>query len=259
MSNSIHYSSLLLCILYLTVSASRVSSHNYGRGFFNKSSCLYAYTSGASFELRTADGDILRPKLNLNQLDYDEAKSKCTNENKPGKLVFSFDIDGKKIKSIAISMKISPAVSEGLWKISQANLTVTRADIDKRRTFQLKVNEMYASLEHSWSCSELVLKTVHKKKPSNETANFEPRARLTLNNFQVQPFEELKNTVFAPSFDCAVWFTLSGVMGFVLILFIAFVTIIGTIFLSKITTNDFKFSKEGILFTQAQIEANKRQ
>lgn len=207
----------------------------------------------------TADGELIDERLDINSLTYDYTKSECTTENGAySKIVFSFKLDEKtKIKSVTVGLKIVPSLSEGFWEVSQANLTISRADVDRKRTFPLQVEDIYASLSHSYSCSELVLKTAHKKKPDNETRRVEPVAIVSLERFQLQPFKERDNVVFAPSFDCATWISVPGLMGLILILFITLVTVVGVDFLQKIETNEFKFNKEGQLFTQSQMESNK--
>lgn len=210
--------------------------------------------------MSTAYGGLISESLDLDSLSYDSSKTKCVKENEHGKLVFSFKLDEKtKIKSITVGMKVEPSLSEGTWEISQANLTITRADVNKKRTFPLRVQDIYASLSHSYSCNELVLRTMHERKPDNETGRIEPRAELTLRRFQLQPFSESANVVFSPSYDCSKWITIPGLMGFVLIIFMTTFTIVGVYFLKKIEINDFKYNKEGQLFTQSQIESNKHQ
>lgn len=256
------YFQFLVCtfLLITTIDAAKSRKKDYGNGFFNHSGCMYSYLEGGEFSLRTADGDTIIEELDINELSYDSAKSKCIGEVTPGKLVFGFKFDGKKkIKSMVISMKISPSPSEGTWEISQANLTITRADIDRKRTFGLRVAELYASLSHSYSCSSLTLNTIPKRKADfNETGKLEPRGSVTLQRFQIQPFQELERTVFGPSYDCSSWFTVVGVMGLGLILFMTVVALIGVKCLLSIETNDYKYNREGIKFTQSQMESNKQ-
>lgn len=248
-----------MCLLVAIVEA-KSERQDYGNGFFNHSGCLYSYMDGGEFTLYTADGDIITEDLDIDELNYNSAKSKCTGEITPGKLAFSFKFDGKnKISSMAISMEISPSPSEGNWEINQANLTITRADIDRRRTFGLRISDLYASLRHSYSCSSLTLKTILKRKSDfNETGKIEPHASVTLKRFQIQPFRELQKTVFGPSYDCSCWFTVVGLMGLGLILFMTSVALVGVKCLLSIETNDYKYNKEGIKFTQSQMESNKQ-
>lgn len=232
----------------------------YGKGFFNHTGCLYSYLEGGFLQMHTADEIIVQEEFDTESLTYDPIKSKCTNENEPGKIVFTFKTEDRdRIKSATISMKIVPSLSEGYWEIGQANITIARADIDRKKTFPLRVSEMYASLRHSYSCKDLMLESYQKKKPANETGRNEPRVQISLKRFQLQPFSESEDTVFNPSFDCAVWITIPGLMGLILIAFMTVVAMIGINLLSNIDTNDFKNNKEGQLFTQSQMESNKLQ
>ena len=227
-------------------------------GFFNHTGCLYAFVDGGNFQMTTADGDSIGETLNTESLSFESNKARCASQTQSGKLVLSFDLNQKKIKSVTISMRILLSELRSYWEINQANLTVTRADIDRKRTFPLKLPNIYATSDYSYSCNELVLHTKFRKKPDNETRP-DPRAKITLKRFQLQPFEELPNFVFAPSYDCSRWMTIPGYTGLILVLFMTIVTTVGTVCLKRIETNDFKYNREGLLFTQSQIESSKRQ
>lgn len=245
-------------VIILALSTRVALGSNYGKGFLNHTGCLYAYLEGGEFQMTTSDGDEIEEKLNLDSLIFELNRLKCSSQNQPGRLVFSFKFDEKnKIKSITIAMRIISADIKNYWEVSQANLTVTRADLDKKRTFSLEFPDIYASPDHSYSCNELTFQTWKRKKTDNETRSY-AHAKITLDRFQLQPFSELPNVVFGPSYDCYTWMTIPGFMGFILVLFMTVVTVIGTIFLKKIETNDFKNNKEGLLFTQSQMEASKR-
>lgn len=247
-----------ICAL-IVVSSTHNVAKDFGKGFHNQSKCLYSYMEGGFFKMTTAYGDSISEPLNLDSLTYDTSRTKCTEDNEHGKLVFSFKLDeSTKLKSIVISMKVQPSLSEWTWSVAHVNLTVIR-DTNKKRTFKLQPEDMYASLSHSYSCSELVMRTIVEKKPDNETGRIEPRAELTLNRFQLQPFSESAKYVFKPSYDCSKWVSLAGVSGFILIMFMAFFTILFVYLLKQIQPNDFKYNKEGQLFTQAQMELNKHQ
>lgn len=234
-----------------------VVDKSYGKGFFNHSGCLYAHIGGGQFEMTTADGFKINETLELSELDFESTKTKCVGLAQPGKFTFSFKLPrNKKINSLIVSMRIFPTDSEGYWEVTQANLTITRADIDRKRNFPLRLPGIYAGGDYSYSCNELLLATLPKRKTDNET-RADPMAVVTLERFQLQPFAELKRVVFAKSYDCSNWITIPGSMGLVLILFMLVVTVIGTVLLKNIDTNDFKFNKEGFMFTQSQMESNK--
>lgn len=250
-----------LCFSILTLLISTRESlgkDGYGKGFHNQSRCLYAYMEGGSFEMNTAYGDIISEPLDPNSLTYDSDKTKCIDGPKHGKLVFTFKLDEKtKIKSVTIAMKIEPVIPKGYWQVSRANLTIARADVNKKRTFPLQVVDIYAGFDFSYSCNELVLRTLHEKKLDNETGRLEPWAEIVLDRFQLQPHPEAARYVFLPSYDCSTWFSTAGLMGLVLIVFMISVAIVGSYQLLKIDTNSFMYNKEGQLFTQSQMESNK--
>jgi len=215
---------------------------------------------GGTFEMITADEATVNETLDMSLIDFEESRSRCVKERNAGKVSFSFKIENnKKVSSVSVSMRISPIDKYGYWRVNQANLTIIRADIERKRTFQLKIPSMYSAADYSYSCSELELNTVYRKKGQDNETKFEPSARITLERFQLQPFGELERKIFAPSYDCSAWMTIPEVMGLILVLFIIVVTSIGAILLKRIETNDFKFTREGILFTQAQVESSKRQ
>lgn len=243
-------------VLFLLLASSRklCRAQDDRKGFYNHTGCLYAHMNGGNFHMITAEGDEIDESLELDSLKFE--KSRCLSENETGKIGFSFKIkDKSKIKSISIAMRIFSSASEGFWEVSQANLTWIRADKDKRRTIPLGISNIYAGSSFSYSCSKLVLVTQPRKRTDNETT----MAQITIERFQLQPFPELEKVVFAPSFDCAKWISIPGAMGLILVLFMTLVTVIGTIYLQKIETNDFKYNKEGLLFTQSQMELSRRQ
>lgn len=252
---------LIVILLFHTaiVRTSLGAPKNYGPGFFNHTGCMYVHIGGGEFEMTTADEARVNETLEVKDLTFEPTKTRCVNEKSAGKVAFTFKLDkNDKINTVGISMKITPVDKYGYWEISQVNLTIVRADIDRRRTFQTKAPSMYSAADYSYSCQRLELWTVNKKKQENET-KFEPSATITLHKFQLQPFGELKRVVFASSYDCSNWATIPELMGLILILLIILVTSVGAILLRSIETNDFKFTKEGLQFTQAQLESSKRQ
>lgn len=251
---------LFMSLVTIFLLTTRNCSAKRKSGFFNHTGCLYAYMSGGQFEMVTNDGNEVNEPLETKALSYDSTRSKCTKYPNPGQLVFTYKMDeGSKLKSVSVLMNIRQVTSQGYWQIDQANLTIVRADIDKKRTFILRASpNMYASMSHSYSCSNLTLETINRKKSDNETRGGS-RARITLERFQLQPFAELKDVVFGPSYDCSQWMTVPGLMGFILIVFMTTFTVIGVSHLRKIETNDFKFYREGILFTQSHLDSDKRQ
>lgn len=249
---------ILLSFSLAPINRSLGARRGYGPGFFNDSGCMYLYMDGAEFEMLTADGKKINETLDLKALSYNATKTKCVKDKTPGKVTFSFKVDNEQVNSVLVSMRVMPVDKYGYWIVSQANMTITRNDLDLRRTFQVKVPNIYSAATYSYSCSRLELQTMYRKKQFNDT-KVDPSATLTLKRFQLQPFPELKHLVFAASYDCFNWITIPELMGLILIVFMITITIIGVIPLARIVTNDFKFTKEGLMFTQSQLESTKRQ
>lgn len=228
------------------------------KGFLNHTNCLYAYMEGASYHIRTADGEVLKGKLDTDALTYDHNKIKCSDDEKDGKLAFAYKLeDDDKIKSLLFTFQINTEMSRGFWQVSGANITIVRADLDKKKTMSLRIVDMYASSAHSFSCNALTLKNIVQKKTTNETKR-EPKISFTLHRFQLQPFGKFEKFVFADSFDCSVWLTIPAWTGLILIMFIISVVTIGIYFLLEIKPNDFKDTKAGIKFTQSLLESNNK-
>lgn len=251
----------ILCSLSLLIPSYSTSQETYGKGFYNHSGCLYAYQENGNLSLASSEGETMED-LKINHLEYDFKKTLCAEVGQPGKIVFSFKIPQSKdkkarsrFKAVTISMRFSISPSEGSWEINQANLTLI-SEREKRK-FKLAITDRYADLDRSYSCSELKLQTLYERKPEN-ASDLIPAVSIILRRFQLQPFSERFDTVFAPSVDCSKWVSIPGLMGLVLVVFITAVTIIGIMLLQDMQTNDFKFNKEGLQFTQAQMESNKR-
>lgn len=241
-----------LCFVMLFVNPSK--QDEYGPGFYNHTDCLYAYQEGGKFELLMADGKTFNQNLTLDDLSYDSSKSQCVDGSKPGKVTFSYNI-GKKIKSIQVSMAIRFSSDRTTWSVSQANLTVYRTG---KRTHPILVQDIYAASDHSYSCSRLTLESYQRKKTDlNETGKLEPRASITLNRFQLQPFGASENFVFSESYDCSVWFSTPTLLGFILIIFMFALGIGPIYYLLNIEPGDFKYTKKAQQFTQSQLESNK--
>lgn len=239
--------------------AADLHGRDYGPGFYNHSGCLYAHLGeGGHFEMTTADEFRVNETLDWDRLDFEAAKSRCPSLTQSGKLTFSYKFPkNKRIGSIVVTMRILPTDNEGYWEVGQANLTVNRADTERKRTFALRLPGIYAGSAYSYSCSELLMSTLPKRRNLDNETKTDPMATIVLPRFQLQPFGELKSSVFAASYDCSSWLTIPGLMGLILIVFMMMVTVIGVLLLKGIETNDFKFNKEGLQFTQAQMETNK--
>lgn len=192
----------------------------------------------------------------LIKLQYD-SKSNCTNGIHPGNLIASFDLNDNNMKSMTLEFQIRDFPSEGYWAITSATLKISpnNKQLFPTDTIDLLPIDMYAGEKFSYSCYSLVLQN---RLPTKDGPNF----KITLKRFQVQPFSELHNFVFASSYDCSVWLTLPVIMGLLLILFIVFTVMIGVYLLMEQgnQTSDLRFSKQGgMLMNQAQLDATKGQ
>lgn len=235
-----------------------ISEQQYSPGLYNHSDCLYVYQEGAYFDMTLMNGELVNENLNLDSLRYDKAQTYCVDSAKPGKVSFTYRLKRQdKIKSIQVSMRLKTDRSQGIWMISQANLTVARSS-NKTRVFPLWVEDIYASSSFSYSCSELSLSTYQRKKSDlNTTGKVEPHANIVLKRFQLQPFGSSNKAVFNDSYDCSAWFTIPTILGLLLIIFMFILGIFPIYYLLNIDPGDFKFVKEAQQFTQSQFESSK--
>jgi len=112
------------------------------------------------------------------------------------------------------------------WEIK--NITAT---IDKK-SLAFTSDNMYASKYFSWSCNRLSLVSV------GNIENVTTKYYLTLNRFQIQPFESSRNVVFEESYDCTTWFTIPLWMGFLTVIMFTFISAVGVYMLFSIKTMD---------------------
>lgn len=218
---------------------------------FNQTGCLYAYMSDGKYEVVVPEStDVYRGPLQ--KFTYDP-KSTCITKNSPGSLIINFDIQDDKFISMNLELKLQGKDHD--WGVNEAKLTIlpVSGQLFTKMQFQLQPTsgDIYADFQQSYSCSSLVLE--HREKSGLQF-------KITLRRFQVQPFHEPSSTVFAPSRDCSSWLTLPQIMGFLLILFIAFTVLIGVHLLLELGSHssDLRFSKQGgMLMNQAQLDATK--
>lgn len=224
--------------------------------FHNQTGCLYAYIGDDCTYLVTFTEDLESVRGQLSNMTYDSSKSNCTNGIFPGNLVVKFITDVNQMDGMWLELQIKPSPSEGYWEINNATLVLDNPrneQIFPSRVIELKATDMYAGDKFSYSCNRLVLQNRVISKDG-------PHFKITLRQFQIQPFKELDRYVFAPSFDCAVWITLPVLMGLILVLFIIFTVMIGVYLLMEQGNQqgDLKFSKQGgMLMNQAQLDATK--
>lgn len=240
---------LLLILIFIPLACCA-----YPPNFFNKDGCLYAYMDdGGHYQITFPDATETQ-KGSLGKIVYDKATT-CTKSLEPGKLVVTFNTNDNNMESMTVTLQIKPSPSEGYWEVDKATLEIVpinRSGFPDVK-YDLKPVDIYAGQSFSYSCSQLVLQNMI-------TAKADPHFKLTLKRFQLQPFAELPDRIFAPSYDCAVWFTLPVIMGAILMLFILFTVLIGVSLLLEQgnQTGDLKFSKQGgMLMNQAQLDATK--
>lgn len=240
---------------YLLFAGAKLAIATYPPNFFNQSGCLYSYLEGGNYSIHFHDSEPMFG--DLSRVTYDKVNSNCTNGLYPGKLAIVFSVADNNMESMTLNLVIKPSPSEGYWEVNSAILQISPLENAKERfknlTIELKSTNIYAGQHHSFSCGSLVLKN------SLQTTE-DPNFRIKLDRLQIQPFAELANTVFAPSFDCSVWLTLPVIMGFLLMLFIIFTVMIGVnlILAQGNQTSEIRYSKQGgMLMNQAQLDATK--
>lgn len=224
----------------------------YPPNFHNQTDCLYAYMEDGQYQITFPDAEAQRGALT--KIQYDK-KTACTQGLQPGYLVVEFNTADNNMESMSIEFTIKQSPSEGYWEVNKAILKIvpSNKNIFPSDTIELKPVDIYAGQSFSYSCNQLVLQNLKPLKDG-------PLFRLSLKRFQLQPFAELPNVVFAPSYDCSVWITLPVIMGFLLIIFITFTVMMGVYLMMELgnQTSDLKFSKQGgMLMNQAQLDATK--
>lgn len=244
---------MLIQILASLLAITTVGAAGYPPYFHNQTGCLYAYIEEGRYYITIPEAENQAGKLT--GLAYDDNKTNCTKDTYPGNLVVVFNTADNNMNSMKIHLQIKQRPNEGYWQVTQAFLEITpvNKDLFPQNTIELKPLDIYAGDSFSYSCNQLTLQNLHPKKDG-------PHFKLTLKRFQLQPFSELPNNVFASSYDCAVWLTLPLISGLILMLFITFTVMIGVYLLIEQgnQTSDLRFSKQGgMLLNQAQLDATK--
>lgn len=246
-------SSVLLQLLAFSSVVTLQALASYPAFFHNKDNCLYSYIEDGAYQITFQDAEPQEGALK--GIQYDDSKSSCARAHEPGKLFVSFSPEDNNMHQLSIEFSIKSLQSEGYWTVDKAILRIDPSNPSQfpSKEIALKPVDIYASQNNSYSCNALVLQNLSPKKD-------EPRFKITLKRFQLQPFKELDRVVFAPSHDCAVWITMPVLMGFLLILFITVTSMIGIYLLLEQgnQSSDLKFSKQGgMLMNQAQLDATK--
>lgn len=245
--------SVLLQSLAISLVVTLQAQASYPAYFHNKDNCLYSYIEDGTYQITFPDAEP--QEGTLKGIQYDDGKSSCTKGAESGKLFVSFNPQDNNMHQLSIEFNIRPLQSEGYWTVDKAILRIEPSNSGQfpEKEIALKPVDIYASQDNSFSCNALVLQNLSLKKD-------EPKFKITLKRFQLQPFKELDRVIFAPSHDCAVWITMPVLMGFLLILFITVTSMIGIYLLLEQgnQSSDLKFSKQGgMLMNQAQLDATK--
>lgn len=197
-------------------------------GFYNKTNCLYAYVDEGYYRI-TSQEWTEEQSGKLGKVTYEDSRSSCVQGDTAGKLVMTFNMNDNNMESMTFDFQIKPSAAMGYWEINKAVLTIVPTNKNRfpNTTIEMKVADLYAGSKYSFSCSSLVLRNLFIEKVGGVHFN------IKLNRFQLQPFGELPGTVFAPSYDCAVWLTMPLITGTILILFMVFSVLIGVSLLAE--------------------------
>lgn len=188
--------------------------------------CLYFYLSSMSIELLDQSASSV-PVGNVSK-----ATGFCQSGNASqdaASLTVDFNFPGNHSYS-ALQVKLVvelPDPVTGYWKVVNATGELTSASaVDK---FALVTDEITSMDQFSFSCSRLELVKVATKDSRGSPL------QLVLLNAQLQAFG---GDVFADSFDCSPWFTLTMWMSFLLLLLFSFIIALGICFIVNVQTND---------------------
>lgn len=249
---------LFRLILSLLFFASINLSHAaYPQNLLMKDDCLFAYLGEPIGSYRVTFLDGSETQMNtLTELTYD-SKSYCARNDTPGFLAMSFKPDDN-FDEIKLEFTIKLMPSDGVWEITKTQFKIKARNqhLNPADVIDLEPTSgvIYANSYQSYSCSALVLQNLTPSKDG-------PQYKITLRRFQVQPFMNPDaRYIFAKSHDCSTWLTLPQIMGFLLVLFIIFTSLIGVYLLLELGnhTSDLKYNKlGGLLMNQAQLDATK--
>lgn len=256
---------LLACLLTLSsfnyeTPCKQLAEAAYPVNFINVSGCLYAYVEDGTYHVTIHEAE--NQYGSFSKLTYDSSKSNCTDGPYPGNLVATLEISApdktdNNFNSMSLELQFRYLLNDGYWSVTSAILNIDPRNPTpyKSKRIELQPVDMYAANSYSYSCNSLVL-------TNSMSPNKEPRFKIVLRKFQLQPFKELPDRIFATSYDCAVWLTMPVIMGALLILFIIATVMMGVYLLLEQgnQSSDLKFSKQGgMLLNQAQLDATKSQ
>lgn len=225
----------------------QVTAANEAQDYRKVSDCMYYHLKGLRY---TIEVDPQEKWSKTRAVSKDSSDTSCDQKN-IARLVIDYEYEGTDNTITDMNTSFTMKYNNG-WEITDVvlGLEVPNNRIDKNYTLVSTNAWLQFPGDQSFSCKQLEFENLHG-------GNY-PRIKIILDEFQIQPFPEPKNTIFAPSYDCSTWLTLPLISGFILILFMTFVIIIILYLMVELgeQTKDLKFSKQGgILMNQSQLEA----
>lgn len=240
-----YYTLLTIAILTMTSQLATVECAN----FVNGSDCFYAYMEGGNYSI--ANRDNPNEPFVGSFLSFELKDVKCFGESDLATLNITANLEQQNnADSLALDFQVKNWAKRGFWEITGVSVYFKLVPQGSVET-NLIPEDTWAGQGYSYSCNKLDLYNLPTEKI--------PQVRITLRRFQIQPFKGGK-TVFAESFDCAVWLTLPLIMGIALLLLFTFTVMILIYLMVELgnQTCDLKFCKQaGILMNQSQLENTK--
>lgn len=228
--------------------------------FFNATDCLFLFNNGIvaivkTFTFNKETKKIERGPVYNFTLDSEPSGHSATCANltsdapeTTATLTYSGGkISESQITNVVLTLKMKVNKAGKYWIGSGGSEIALKSSIsDLEKTLKLRDAEITATTGFSFSCSKLRLRS---PPATNDTL---AQIDLYINRFQIQPFTTGKPwKIFADSFDCSTWFTISLWVGlFVTILFGGIISL-GIFMLFEIKTMDRFENPKGKTITVA--------
>lgn len=228
--------------------------------FINSSNCLFVFNNGIDAVVNTFTYNAVTKKLvagevvkfNLTSIPSSYSTScanyNSTNPNATLNMVYRSDkISGDKVTGVTLTLELRISKAGKYWMGSGlSHVAIQSSASNLNKDLKLRDADITATNGFSFSCSNLRLRTAPA---NNETLT---SIILNIKRFQLQPFStQNPNRIFADSFDCSTWFTISLWVGlFVTLLFGAIISL-GIFMLFEIKTMDRFENPKGKTITVA--------
>lgn len=195
--------------------------------------CLYWYTRGGKFDAvlgKTKVSMVFTSKPSNTVI----TNGTCFNEEKRisqgGRESFVAKITYKNMNNPQESLTFAIRfINLGqTWFAESGNLTVRQKDLPAT-PLRFEVGEIKAAPKFSFSCGDLKLYNYDSAQVT---------AQLRIFRLQLQTFKDKDVPLFAPSFDCEVWMSLSLWMGFIYMFMFVIICCVASLCLYNIKTND---------------------